>query len=196
MQAFSTAEKLKCHKDCLKINGKQTIKMPKKGGYVKFKNFERKIKSPFIIYADFESIRVSEDNGKKNLNESYTNKYQKYVACSYGYKLACIDDTFSKSFISYLGEDAVYNFITSMIEESKYWNDVMKKYFNEELVMTKEGNEDLENSSKCRICDNDVKVRNHCHISGKYGGSAHRDCNINVKVNHKIPAVFHNLKKF
>ena len=31
-------------KDCFKINGKQTIKMPKKGEYVKFKNFERKIK--------------------------------------------------------------------------------------------------------------------------------------------------------
>ena len=32
LQAFRTAEKLKCHiKDCFKINGKQTIKMPKKG---------------------------------------------------------------------------------------------------------------------------------------------------------------------
>ena len=29
-------------KDCFKINGKQTIKMPKKGEYVKFKNFEKK----------------------------------------------------------------------------------------------------------------------------------------------------------
>ena len=27
--------------------------------------------------------------------------------------------------------------MSSMIEESKYCNDVMKKYFNEELVMTK-----------------------------------------------------------
>ena len=30
LQAFTTAEKLKCHiKDCFKNNGKQTIKMPK-----------------------------------------------------------------------------------------------------------------------------------------------------------------------
>ena len=28
-------------KDCFKINGKQTIKVPKKGEYVKFKNFEK-----------------------------------------------------------------------------------------------------------------------------------------------------------
>ena len=30
-----------------------------------------------MIYADFELILVSEDNEKKNPNESYTNKYQK-----------------------------------------------------------------------------------------------------------------------
>ena len=61
--------------------------MPKKDKYVKFKNFERKIKSTFTIQTDIESILVPEDNRKQNLNESYTNKYQKHVACSYGYKL-------------------------------------------------------------------------------------------------------------
>ena len=74
----------------------------------------------FIIYADFESILVSENNGKLNLEESYTNKYQKHIACSYDYKLICADDKFSKSFKTYLGEDAVYNFINNMIKESKY----------------------------------------------------------------------------
>ena len=72
--------------------------MPKKGEYIKFKNFGRKIKSPFIIYVDFGSTLVLEDNGKQNPNESYTNKYQKYIACSYGYELVCVDDKFSKSF--------------------------------------------------------------------------------------------------
>ena len=48
--------------------------MPGKGEYIKFKNFERKIKSPFVIYANFESILVPEDNGEQNSNESYTNK--------------------------------------------------------------------------------------------------------------------------
>ena len=42
-------------KDCLKINGKQIIKMPKKGENIRFKNYERKIKSPFV---DFKSILV------------------------------------------------------------------------------------------------------------------------------------------
>ena len=84
-----------------------------------------------MIYADFESILVSEDNGKQNPNDSYTNKYQKYVACSYQYKLICIDDKFSESFKSYLGEDAVYNLLEA-IKESKYCSDLIKKHFSKE----------------------------------------------------------------
>ena len=57
LQAFSAEEILKSHiKDCFKINGKQRIIMPKNGEFFKFKNYERKIKSPFIIYADFEAF--------------------------------------------------------------------------------------------------------------------------------------------
>ena len=175
--------------------------MPKKGELGKFKNYERKIKSLFIIYADFESSLVREDNGKQNPNQSYTNKYQKQVVCSYGYKLVCVDDKFSKPFKTYLGKDVVYNFIDSMIEESKYCNEVMKKHFYKEPVMTKEDNENFKNSTKCWICDNDyidtdVKESDHCHITGKDRGSTHRDCNINLKLNHKILIVFHNLKNY
>ena len=65
------------------------------------------------------------DNGKQNLNES--NKYQKHDACSYGHKLVCVDDTFSKLYKSYLGEDPVYNFIKSMVEETRNCSVVMKK---------------------------------------------------------------------
>ena len=88
-----------------------------------------------------------------------------------------------------------------MIEESKYCSDVMKKHFNKEFAKSKEDNEDFENSTECWISDNayvdgDVEIRDHCHITGKYRGSAHRDFNINIKLNHKIPVVFHNLKKY
>ena len=70
-------------KDCFKIVGKQRIIMSIKSEFVKFKNYEKKKKSPFIIYADFERILVPGNNGKKNPNESYTDKYQKHIACCY-----------------------------------------------------------------------------------------------------------------
>ena len=73
LQASSTEEILKYHtKGCFKINSKEKIIMLKKGQYVKyvkFKNYETKIKSPFIIYTVFENILMSEDNGKQNPEE-------------------------------------------------------------------------------------------------------------------------------
>ena len=175
--------------------------MPKKGEYVKLKNFERKSKSTFMTYVDFQSILVPEDNGKQNSNEFYTNKYQKYVTCSYGYKLVWVDDNFSNPFKSYLGEDAVFNFISIMTEESKYCSDVIKNILTKNLSLTKEDNEDFKHSIKYWISvddynDNDNKVIDHCHISGKYRGSRHRNCTTNVKPNDKIPAAFHNLKNY
>ena len=54
---------------------------------------------------------------------------------------------------------------------------------------------------KSWICDNTyadgyVKVRHHCHIVGKYSSSEYRDCNINVKLNHKIHILFHILSNY
>ena len=45
----------------------------------------------------------------------------------------CVNDKFSEHFKSYLGEDAVYNFVSSMIDESKYCNNVMKKILTKNL---------------------------------------------------------------
>ena len=76
-----------------------------------------------------------------------------------------------------------------MIEKSTYCGDVMKKHFYKQLLMTNEDNENFKNSVKFWICpndyvDTDVKVRDYCHITGKYRGSVHRVYNINLKSNH------------
>ena len=67
---------------------------------------------------------MQDNKRKQNPEESYTNKYQKHITCSYGYKLVCVDDKFTKPFKTHLGKDAVYHFINSLIEESKCCSDV------------------------------------------------------------------------
>ena len=57
----------------------------------------------------------------------------KNIACSHGYKLVCVDDTFSKPFKTYLGKDTVYNFINNKIEESKCCSEVIKKLLTKNL---------------------------------------------------------------
>ena len=74
-----------------------------------------------MIYADFESIIVPEDN-EKQIRMS-TNKYQIHVAWGCSKRLVYIDDKFIKSCLS---EDAVYNLLNSMLKESKYCSDMIK----------------------------------------------------------------------
>ena len=42
-------------------------------------------------------------------------------------------------------------------------------------------------------------VRDHDHMTGKYRGAAHNECNFKLKLNAKtapIPVIFHNLKGY
>ena len=40
------------------------------------------------------------------------------------------------------------------------------------------------------------KVRNHCHITGKYRVAAQWSCNMNPNLSKKIPVIFHNLRVY
>ena len=44
--------------------------------------------------------------------------------------------------------------------------------------------------------ENQDKVRDHCHITRKHRGAAHRKCNINLKVSKKLVVIFHNLRGY
>ena len=77
---------------------------------------------------------------------------------------------------------------------------MIKKDFNENLIMSA-GEERFQLSSNCWMCDElfdvgDEKVRDHCHITGKYRGAAHWSCNINLKLSKKNPVIFHNLRGY
>ena len=84
---------------------------------------------------------------------------------------------------------------------------VMRERFNKPLNMTVENERDFQNRSKCHICERKFnedkpskqKVRDHCHITGKYRGAAHSDCNLKWAISPeklKIPVIFHNLKGY
>ena len=67
--------------------------------------------------------------------------------------------------------------------------------------MNEEEEELFQQSSSCWICkkliDNDnEKFRDHCHITRKFRGAAHCNCNINFQLTKKVPVIFHNLKGY
>ena len=128
-------------------------------------------------------------------------KYQRHVQCSFAYKVVCVDNKYSKDVVLYRGKNVVFKFIKYIFKEYDYCRNVMKKYFNKNLIMTAKQNEEFEKSNICWICGklidlDDNKVRDHCHITGKYRGSSHWNCNINLKISQKVPVIFHNLKSY
>ena len=54
-------------------------------------------------------------------------------------------------------------------------------------------------ATTCHICEKELgedKVWDHCHITGKYRGAAHNQCNINYQIPNFYPVVFHNLSGY
>ena len=207
LQCFSSERVLNNHKEnCIIINGKQAINMPKKGeNILKYTNHHKQQAVPFVIYADFEAITEKIQGCQPNNDKSYTEAYQKHTDCGYGYKVVCrYDDKYTKPINIYRGEKAVYKFMEKMLEEVKYCKNIMKKEFNKQLIMTDNDELSFKLEPKCHICeesykDKDIRVRDHCHITGKYRGSAHQDCNLKLRLNPeeiKIPVIFHNLRGY
>ena len=201
LQCLSSKEHLEKHKVvCIEINGKQSIEMPGPESTITYKNYRKQLPAPFVIYADFEAI--TEKVSEKASQKSYTEQYQKHTACGYGYKVVCCyDDKFSKPIKVFRGEMAIHKFMEDMLAEVKYCQKVNRTHFIKPIEMTDEDEESFKRAKECHICKipyitSDVRVRDHCHATGKYRGSAHEDCNLNFVFTNKIPVVFHNLKGY
>ena len=73
--------------------------------------------------------------------------------------------------------------------------------------MTNRDEKAFKKATHCHICgrkykpdeEENIPVRDHCHITGKYRGSAHKNCNLKLQISAekiKIPVIFHNLKGY
>ena len=72
----------------------------------------------------------------------------------------------------------------------------------ERMLLTKKGEQNHNKQKVCYICrkefntdDSDkkyLKVRDHCHYTGKYRGASHDICNLRYKISKEISVVFHN----
>ena len=183
LQCFSSKNILIKHKEyCLSINGTQSVDVEER--IIKFENYHKQLSVLFKIYADFEcNLQDTEI-----YQGSCTKKYHDHVPCSYAYKIVCIDDRFSKLIVLYRGENAAYEFIKAILKEYKYYKKIVKKHFNKNLIMSEEEEYLFQQNNNCWICkkltdNNEEKVRDHCHITGKFRGAAHWNCNIKIQLN-------------
>ena len=152
----------------------------------------------FRIIADFEAD--NEIHGY-NIGNKTTNIYKQNPVLNGYYSISELQDVLESGYYeSLLRYDNVDWFVKEVIKlENK-----MAFYFKntkEDIIMTKENEEDFKNNIICRFCEKQIlsdKVRDHCHLTGKYRGPAHNTCNINVKQKDSnfIPFAFHNFSNY
>jgi len=190
LHPFKTKENLEKHiqNGCMACVGTRPA-LPKPGSTVCFKNNNNKFEMPFRIYADFESIIRKMETASQTNERSFTDKCQVHEQCGFTiYVVSSVPgDKYKFNPIVYRGdtkEDVSTNFIQSMKDIEQKLMAIIKKEVK--MVMTEEDIENFSKATHCHICNKEVgndKVRDHCHLSGKFRGAGHSCCNRSLNDN-------------
>ena len=202
LNPFSGQKALDKHEEYCGNHEAAKINMPEKGTKLKFKNYHRGEKVPFVIYADFESCIKSIHTCDQNPESSYTKQYQKHEPISFYYYIKCFN---SKVYLpikerSYTGKNAEQVFLKYLEEDIKMIANIPRK----NIIFGKKEEERYNEETRCWICKgefddkdkNKEKVKDHCHYTGRYRGAAHNECNLNYRKPNFTPVVFHNLSGY
>ena len=202
MQGFPTEISRDKHFEYCKDNETVRIEMPKKGSLVKFHDGQHQFKVPFIMYAYFERIlkptKSMLGQGRSpepDLEISYTEVINQHIPPGF-----CVNSEFTygkdeNPLKLYRGEDCLEVFCSYISNEARR----LYHMFPDKPMktLTREEWRKFNRATGCHICfkgfkEDNPKVRDHCHYTGKYQGPAHSNCNLR----YNIPIVFHNLSGY
>ena len=168
--SFQSEESLQKHEEYCSSHKAVKVKMPKKGTMLDFKNYQRSMRVPFVVYADFESFTKPISTCSPSDDESYTMQYQKHEPCSYCYYIKCFDDeifppilrryTITKKDVNVGGI-----FVRNLEADIKR---IYKKFKWEKAMCTSpEEDYEYEEATVCHICNLPLqkdRVKDHCHL--------------------------------
>ena len=185
------------HKQKCGDDNKATIKTSNEP-HLHWKNHSHK--NP-LYFRNYEDLEADNENHISSIGNKTTNIYkQNSVLNGYHIESELEDVLKSGSVKSPLGYNNVDWFVNEVIKlENKisfYFKSTKK-----DIITTNQDEEDYRNNNICRFCEKGIicdKVRDHCHLKGKFRGPAHSKYNINVtqdQSNFK-PFVFLNFSNF
>ena len=200
LQGFPSEEAKNKHLNYCLDNEAVRIEMPTENPIVKFHSGQYQFEVPFVMYADFEAILQNvEEEPNSDPQNPYTRKINHHVPSGF-----CTYSTFAYGEVNdplfqYRGEDCVEVFCNHIEKEAKR----LYHMFPEKAMdsLTPEQKRDFRIAKRCHICmypfkPGELKVRDHCHYTGKYRGAAHEKCNLRYAVPNYIPIIFHNLSGY
>jgi hypothetical protein len=177
---FSGANKahdLKEHKKLCSKNEPQKIKIPKEGESLSFKNYLNCFKANYLLFFDFETCHVKPDQKCAKCPDEETCRHrttidaiQKPVIASY--ILIDRDDKIIRQQI-FTGYDCVELFLSDLFAIEADLMETLSE--NQPLTMSPQDEINFANAEKCHICqkaflNDDLPVRDHCHITAKFLG--------------------------
>lgn len=201
---FHSEQKLVAHReDCTPDKACKIVLPSLCDRKLEFVNWQRKLKVPFVVYADFECMlqNLSNTEGPNNENTELksTEFYEKHVPYSVGYFVQCNYDSTESYYDFDRGEDCQEWFINKLkliAYKVAGFLDNTKKM----IPLTSEETRTFLEAKCCHICGlkttNADRVRDHCHLTGFYRGPAHNLCNLGYQDTRTIPVILHNLSGY
>lgn len=194
---FRYETQLKKHFDMCMTMNKCAITMPEDyEKIIRFRNFKYQIHNPFCLYADFESL-LKTPTGDRFGNSENTKAYQEHQPYSAEYYFKSTVPNVKSFYKSHRGPDCATWFAQELYNIYK----IVEPFYQTIVPMNLTDIEEMsfQTARKCHICNEyirDKKVRDHDHLTGKYRGAAHNNCNLNYQDSRIIPCVFHNLSGY
>ena len=198
MNIFWCEKSLSRHQEYCNEYEAVKIELPEKGTMLKYKNYHKSEKVPFVVYADFECYIKLMQSCDPTPESSYTKQYQKHEPSSFCYYIKCFDDeVYEPKLVSYTGDDAAQKFVGMLEEDIKRITNIPKK----KMIFGEKEEKRFDKETECLICNKnfvrgDVNVKDHCHFTGRYRGAAHNSCNLNYSKPNFTPVVFHSLSGY
>ena len=182
MNPFTSKESLKNHEEYCGKNEAVKTELPEPETKIELKNFNRSLKVPFIVYADFECLFTPIQTCMPNPKKSYTKEYQRHEPISFCYIIKCFDeDVFPQKIVEYTAKseekDVAQKFVNSLEKGIKNIHFQFRKAANE--IYSSEEQKSFRKAKERWICKKgfmDDKISDHCHYTGKYRGAAPSEC--------------------
>ena len=119
LNTFKTEKSLASHHEYCKSHEAIKIELSEQESKISFKNHNRSMRVPFVVYADFESFTPQLSTCQPNSDKSYTNQYQKHIPSWFCYHIKCFDDTlYSQEAITFVtkydDDDVAHIFIVTL----------------------------------------------------------------------------------
>ena len=139
LNTFNSKKSLASHHEYCKSCEAIKIELPENGSIISFKNHNRSMRVPFIVYADFGSFTPQLSTCQPNPEKSYTKQYQKHIASGFCYHIKCFDDTLYSqqpvTFVKEFNDDDVAQIFMETLE--KNIKEIYKKFkFPKNMIMT------------------------------------------------------------